>query len=229
MLDGGLVKDVILFPHSHNQFAVSGVWSGGNWNIKEKFIVRHFRDEILIGIWRIVGIDKIAHKDAVAILSPEGNPHPIKSNDILVFGEGYYRIFSVTHTDLPIDTDRSIEIGTNKYHGIAILENGTVTKIIFFIAPGETIENTITMPVWWRGHKYSFIVEEKLNSIIIKIKNAVSNPSYHRGLPLWNTEKIMTGYLSNELLGREIYIEYPDNVLEKYQYADTYLSIYKEN
>jgi len=39
----------------------------------------------------------------------------------------------------------------------------------------------------------------------------------------------MTGYLSNELLGREMYIEYPDNVLEKYQYADTYLSIYKEN
>ncbi len=165
MLDGGLVKDVIRFPLSHNQFAVSGVWSGGNWNIKEKLVARHFRNEILIGIWQVAGVDKIAHRDAVVILSPKGNPHPIKSNDILVFGEGPYKILSVMHTDLPIDVDRAVEVGINRYHGIAIFENGTVTKIIFFGVPGEPVENT-TLPVWWRGHKYFFIAKPDLESDI---------------------------------------------------------------
>jgi len=164
MLDGGLVKDAIPFPLSHNQFAVSGVWSGGNWNAREKFIARHFRNRILIGIWQVVGVDKIAHKDAVAILSPEGNPHPIRSGDILVFGEGTYKIFSVMHTDLPIDTDRAVEVGISRYHGIAVFEKGMVTKIICFSASRGTIENTTTLPVWWRGYKYSFMVKPDIES-----------------------------------------------------------------
>lgn len=178
MLDGGLVKDAVPFPLSHNRVAVSGVWSGGNWNTREKFIARHFRNKILIGIWQIVGVDKIAHKDAIVILAPDGDPHSIRAGDILVFGEGTYKIFPVMHTDLPIDTDRAIEVGMNRYHGIAVFEKGMVTKIICFSASRVTIENTTTLPVWWRGHEYSFIIKPDLEtdteeSVLKKILQAI--------------------------------------------------------
>jgi hypothetical protein len=164
MLDGGLVKDAVPFPLSQNRIAVSGVWSGGNWDTREKFIVRHFRNEILIGIWQVAGVDKIAHRDAIAILSPEGNPHPVRSGDILVFGEGTYKIFPVMHTDLPIDTDRAVEVGIQRYHGIAVFEKEIVTKIICFSPSRVTVENTASLPLWWRGRKYSFIVKPDLEN-----------------------------------------------------------------
>jgi len=163
IIDGGLVKDVIKFPFSDNQVAVSGVWSGGSWNAKEELFVNQFRNGSLLGTWQVAGVDTISHRDAILILSPKGNPYPLEANDILVFGEGFYKIFPVINTDLPIDTHRAVEVGERQYHGIAIFEDVTVEKIIFFHSQRETMENQTTLPVWWRGQEFSFSIINESN------------------------------------------------------------------
>jgi len=158
VIDGGVVKDVIKFPFSDNKFAVSGVWSGGNWSPKKKLDVNQFRNGFLLGTWRVAGVEKIVRRDTILILSPKGNPRPLEADDILVFGEGFYKTLPVVNTNLPIETHRAVEVGKRKYHGVAIVEDNIVKEIIFFHSEGETIEKQTTLPIWWRGKEFSFTI-----------------------------------------------------------------------
>jgi len=64
---------------------VLGIWESNiSWDAQVKF-VSQYRDDILVGIWRITGVDMVAHRDAILILAPQGHPFPLESGDVLMF------------------------------------------------------------------------------------------------------------------------------------------------
>jgi hypothetical protein len=157
-VDGGLVKEVFPFPVGKDRIAVVGVWSGGKWRPHTKYFVQQFRNQSLAGIWPVVGVDMITGRDAVLILSSEPQNPSLAKGDILVFGEGSFTILEVKETDLAIDSDRAIEVGIHRYHGVALVENSRVEKIIIFHETEATIERNPSQPVWWGNRQFSLQV-----------------------------------------------------------------------
>ncbi len=153
-VDGGIVKDV--FPFMGNT-ATIGMWSGGKWGPQNQFVVHQFRNHSLVGYWQVMGVDIIHRRDAVFFLAPQGSVLSLAKDDILIFGEGAYTILPVKETDLPIERDRAVEVGEQRFHGVALWVQGRVQDILFFHEEGKgLIERNGIQPVWSRDRRFSF-------------------------------------------------------------------------
>lgn len=159
-IDGGQIKQIYRFG-SGDRLAVAGVWSGGKWSPGSDLLVRQYRDKLLMGIWRIAGVDLLSRKrtDPVLLLTPIKASATIEDQDILVFGDGVYSNLKVVKTNIPIESDVAVEIGSAHYHAIAVVKNDSVSELLVFHEPEASLERQPQQPVWWRGTQYEAIID----------------------------------------------------------------------
>ena len=163
-VNGGLIKEIVHFPDSIERIAVKGIWSGGQWAPEEELLAYQHRNQTYLGVWRVVGVDRMA-SDVLLILSPTQQNGSLTKDDILVFGEGLYTILEISETTLPSGKDCAIEFGHEHYHGIALLSRSQQPKLILFHPPGAKLPKGDMQSVWWRGQEFSVrIVSDDVES-----------------------------------------------------------------
>jgi hypothetical protein len=162
-VDGGIIKSTLPSWGSPRRVAVQGVWTGGVWEPSTKAVVRQYRGNILVGVWRIAGVDipSRQHSDAVILLEPQGGVLTPQKNDIIVFGDGMFSKLPVIESELVLESDSPIQLGVEKYHGIALVINKMVDSILLFHRPDSLIESKPLQTILWHGNPY--IVKIKLS------------------------------------------------------------------
>lgn len=160
-VDGGVVKKVLpLSSTASDRIALVGVWSGGEWDPQDQIWIQQFRDGFPLGQWKVVGVTLLSGHDTILqVALPEARALPVEG-DILVFGQGSFTILDIATTTLPIKTNKAVEVGRQRYHGVALIENGAVRRIIVFHNKPATIAPEVVQCVWWQGHQYSIEVVE---------------------------------------------------------------------
>ena len=161
-VDGGIVSQVSQFPGDKGRIAVSGVWSGGRWTPGTDLLVQHYREKLLLGVWRVTGIEIMsrAAKSPLLLLLPVRQSVSPQEDDIFVFDNGVYSILPISETDLPVRSSSAVELGGNRYHAVAKVGQVSVNEIIVFHEPEAAIDRTASQPVWWRGKQYVAKVAE---------------------------------------------------------------------
>lgn len=139
-VDGGVVKKVLpLSSAASDRIAVVGVWSGGEWSQQDQIWLQQFRAGTSLGQWKVVGVTLPSGHDTILQLAlPEARALP-NEGDILVFGQGSFTILDIATTALPIKTNKAVEVGHQRYHGVALTENGVSRRIIVFHSELATI------------------------------------------------------------------------------------------
>lgn len=155
VVNGGLVKEVIPFPHRKGWIAVKGIWSGGKWTPKTQIWVYQQRRETLLGVWRMVGVDRIAGcAEPILILSPQREHITLIREDVLLFGEGRVTSFEIDKTTLPIKRDCSIEIGSSHYRGIVTFNPFSFKLFMFHEESIPFLSRRKWQLVWWQEREY---------------------------------------------------------------------------
>ncbi len=156
IVDGGIVKDTMPFFRSADQLAVLGVWSGGAWSPESPVQVRQYRDDTLVGIWRVAGVDYPSRRnaDAVLLIEPQGETSRPVADDIFVFGEGAYHHLPVVDSSLVLTSDAAIEVGDAHHHGVAQVRDGQVTSVVVFYRGDILMDREETLPIWWRDQEF---------------------------------------------------------------------------
>ena len=154
-VDGGVVKKVLpLSSTASDRIALVGVWSGGEWNPHDQIWIQQFRAGISLGQWKVVGVTLLSGHDTILqVALPEARPLP-DEGDILVFGQGSFTILDIAATTLPIKTNKAVEVGRQRYHGVALTENGVVRRIIAFHNKLATIAPELIQCIWWQERPY---------------------------------------------------------------------------
>jgi hypothetical protein len=113
IIDGAIVLGSMPFPRGDGKVAVRGIWTGGDWKPGDQLLVHHFNEQIFAGTWKISGIDLVSGipRETVLILSPVTKPQPIRSGDILIFGQGAFSIFRVQQSKPPIEASMILDVG----------------------------------------------------------------------------------------------------------------------
>jgi hypothetical protein len=185
-VDGGIVKSSMPSWGSPRRVAVQGVWTGGIWEPSTKAVVRQYRGNTLVGVWRITGVDipSRQYSDAVILLEPEGGVLTPQKNDIIVFGDGVFSKLPIIESELVLESDSPIQLGVEKYHGIALVINKKIESILLFHHPDSVIESKPLQTIFWDGNTY--IVKIKLSyfndtaDYLIQISLNGRNVSLHR-------------------------------------------------
>jgi hypothetical protein len=154
-VDGGIVTKVLpLSSTVSDRIAVVGVWSGGRWDPQEQIWIQQFRAGISLGQWKVVGVTLLSGHDTILQLAlPEARPLPAEG-DILVFCQGSFTILDIATTTLPIKTNKAVEVGRQRYHGVALTENGIVRRMIVFHSDLATIAPEVVQCIWWQDRPY---------------------------------------------------------------------------
>jgi len=157
VVDGGIVKDVVPFFRSGRQLAVVGVWSGGSWSPSTQAIVRQYRENNLVGVWQIGGVEYPARQqlDALLVLEPQGAALPPLAGDVLVFGEGVFSRLPVVESTLTPESDAAVEVGEKRYHGVAQVRDKRIEALWLLHQVDAVIDSNEVQPLWWRGKQFS--------------------------------------------------------------------------
>jgi hypothetical protein len=148
---------------SPRRVAVQGVWTGGIWEPSTKAVVRQYRGNTLVGVWRMTGVDipSRQYSDAVILLEPEGGVLTPQKNDIIVFGDGVFSRLPIIESELILESDSPIQLGVEKYHGIALVINKKIESVLLFHYPDSVIESKPLQTIFWDGNPY--VVKVKLS------------------------------------------------------------------
>ncbi len=188
-VDGGIVKSSMPSWGSPRRVAVQGVWRN-----------------TLVGVWRITGVDipSRQYSDAVILLEPEGGVLTPQKNDIIVFGDGMFSKLPIIESELVLESDSPIQLGVEKYHGIALVRNKRIDSILLFHHPDSVIESKPIQTIFWDGNPY--IVKIKLSyfddtaDYLIQISLNEKNVSLYRLVNTINPLRAFILDIGQELL-----------------------------
>ncbi|MGB0386597.1 MAG: hypothetical protein ACPGWR_17445 [Ardenticatenaceae bacterium] len=156
MLNGGIVKASAPWARDKSKVAIRGVFSGGKWSPEADLVVTQYRDYRKLGRWRVVGSGHLSGvaTDRLLIVAPESDGAPFSANDVLVFGDGTYTTLSVSDAELPLRADGSVEVGPERYRGVALLNGSSeLTRVLIFHERGAALPKGLTS-VLWREKEY---------------------------------------------------------------------------
>lgn len=187
-IEGGMIQDSFPFPRLPPRIAVVGTWSDFMWAPGQEISVQQFRNGMLIGFWKLAGIEIMSRvsRNALLILrrvnsvSKESDSMVIKPGDFIVLGKGgKYSEFLIEATDLPVKRDCSIEleVENRRHKGIALYEQGKFSRVVVFHPENLKLVPGKKCVVWWRGKPFSvqLVVGENLNKSNLPFKNKAVN------------------------------------------------------
>lgn len=221
LVDGARVRRVFEQPTG---MAVQGLWSGGAWSPGEGATVRHFRDRLPLGIWRISGVDVPSGFGAlpVVFLRPLAEARSIEPGDVLVLGEGLYSTLNVGSSMVPPGS--AVEIGSAGYRAITEGDADQTRRLLVFHGSDAAIERTQSLRGVWRGSDVTFEldhprfaadldypVEIKLNGAAVSLHRVLQTLSPVRGFVLDTGQELLyrtqRGHNAKRISGTYTYFE----------------------
>ncbi len=167
-INGGIVKQIFPVSAHPGAILVDGIWSGGTWGLENQFLVRQFKNHVDVGVWHITRVTLVKGRDVMLTLMRETSYDSLDKGDILVFGEGNYTVLETNETNLHLDTDRAVQFGKEHYQGVALTENGQITKILLFHNKEVSLDLAGKQPVLFKGQEFFAHVTEMTDAKPLK-------------------------------------------------------------